>query len=201
MKKRNLPPNVKKTKKIRKTKKTKEGTEIKENCGAKENCKAKKNRGEVKTADATRGGVSSKGAPSGGERCVGVSNKGVSRGGGKNFKGLLSELGVGALGGFINGFFGGGGGMVIVPMLIGLLKYERKKAHASCIAVVLPMAAAGGLVYALGGKVDFIKLLPVGGGVLLGGITGALLLKKIKPELLNYVFCAIMALAGLKMLF
>lgn len=121
--------------------------------------------------------------------------------GGKGFKNLLSELGVGALGGFINGFFGGGGGMVIVPMLIGLLKYERKRAHASCIAVVLPMAAAGGLVYALGGKVDFIKLLPVGAGVLLGGIVGALLLKKINSKLLNYVFCAVMALAGLKMLF
>lgn len=188
MKKHNSPPNVKKN---RKTKKTKEGTEIKENRGAKENRGGKENRGAAKIV----------GAPRGGEQCVGVSNKGVSRGGGKNFKGLLSELGVGALGGFINGFFGGGGGMVVVPMLIGLLKYERKKAHASCIAVVLPMAAAGGLVYALGGKVDFIKLLPVGSGVLLGGITGALLLKKIKPELLNYVFCAVMALAGLKMLF
>lgn len=119
----------------------------------------------------------------------------------KSFKKLLCEAGVGALGGFINGFFGGGGGMVIVPMLTELLKYERKEAHASCIAVVLPMAAAGGLIYALGGNVDFIKLLPVGTGVLAGGATGALLLKKITPELLGYVFCAVMALAGAKMLF
>lgn len=156
---------------------------------------------EIKKTEKTKWGTEFK-ENRGEDKNFGADKKGgAAHGGGKNFKGLLSELGVGALGGFINGFFGGGGGMVIVPMLIGLLKYERKKAHASCIAVVLPMAAAGGLVYALGGKVDFIKLLPVVVGVLLGGIAGASLLKKIKPELLNYVFCAVMALAGLKMLF
>ncbi len=114
---------------------------------------------------------------------------------------FLRETVVGAMGGFINGFFGGGGGMVIVPMLTHILKYERKQAHASCIAVILPVAATSGAIYAFSGEVNFITLIPVAAGVLIGGIAGALSLKKIKSKTLGYVFCAVTAIAGIKMIF
>ena len=114
---------------------------------------------------------------------------------------FLIEAGVGALGGFINGFFGGGGGMIIVPLLIYVLKYERKTAHASCIAVILPVSIVSGIIYLFGGKLNGFNLLPASLGVFIGGIAGALLLKKIKAEILGYAFCLIMAIAGLKMIF
>lgn len=120
---------------------------------------------------------------------------------GLSFAKIFGEIGVGALGGFLNGFFGGGGGMVIVPMLIKLLKYERKAAHASCIAVILPVALTSGLIYAFSGEVDFVVLPAVAAGVLIGGVIGAVLLKKIKSKWLGYIFCGIMALAGIKMIF
>lgn len=119
----------------------------------------------------------------------------------KGKKRFFIAAGVGALGGFINGFFGGGGGMIIVPLLIYVLKYERKKAHASCIAVILPVSVISGIIYLFGGKLNGFNLLPASLGVFIGGIAGALLLKKIKAELLGYVFCVIMAIAGLKMIF
>ncbi|MEG2002466.1 MAG: TSUP family transporter, partial [Clostridia bacterium] len=37
--------------------------------------------------------------------------------------------------GFANGFFGGGGGMITVPVLAKALKYEEKKAHATALLV------------------------------------------------------------------
>ena len=40
----------------------------------------------------------------------------------------------GALIGLINGFFGGGGGMVVVPLLNKLFKMEQKKAQARTTA-------------------------------------------------------------------
>ena len=43
----------------------------------------------------------------------------------------------GIISGFINGFFGGGGGMIVVPMLINLLGFSPKQAHATSIAVIL----------------------------------------------------------------
>ena len=116
-------------------------------------------------------------------------------------KRLLIETGVGALGGFINGFFGGGGGMIIVPLLIYALKYERKKAHASCIAVILPVTVISGIIYFFGGKITWCNLLPSTVGVAAGGVLGALLLKKIKAKILGYAFCVIMIVAGFKMIF
>lgn len=119
----------------------------------------------------------------------------------KSKKRLLIEAGVGAAGGLINGFFGGGGGMIIVPLLIYALNYERKKAHASCIAVIFPVTVISGIIYLFGGKLTLANLLPSSIGVLAGGILGALLLKKIKAKFLGYAFCFIMAVAGLKMIF
>ena len=45
----------------------------------------------------------------------------------------------GGLTGFINGFFGGGGGMVCVPVLTGALKLSQKQAHATAIFFILPL--------------------------------------------------------------
>ena len=41
--------------------------------------------------------------------------------------------------GFINGIFGGGGGMIIVPILTFLLSKKNKIAHATAILIILPM--------------------------------------------------------------
>ena len=45
----------------------------------------------------------------------------------------------GALAGFINGFFGAGGGMVLVPLLLWLVRLEDKAAFSSAVAVILPL--------------------------------------------------------------
>ena len=45
----------------------------------------------------------------------------------------------GALAGCINGFFGAGGGMVLVPLLLWLVRLEDKAAFSSAVAVILPL--------------------------------------------------------------
>ncbi len=108
---------------------------------------------------------------------------------------------VGAITGFINGVFGGGGGMVVVPMLRFILKYSEKQAHATAILIILPLSIASGLFYSAYGKVDVGVFLPVAMGVVVGGIVGALLLKKLSAKWVSVIFCLVMAAAGAKMLF
>ena len=55
----------------------------------------------------------------------------------------------GALAGFINGFFGAGGGMVLVPLLLWLVRLEDKAAFSSAVAVILPLCAVSIAVYAV----------------------------------------------------
>ena len=45
----------------------------------------------------------------------------------------------GALAGAANGFFGGGGGMVLVPLLTRLCGLEQRRAFATSVAIILPL--------------------------------------------------------------
>lgn len=110
-------------------------------------------------------------------------------------KGLLG----GALVGAANGLFGGGGGMVAVPLLERRLPV--KKAHATAIAAVLPACIVSGTVYLRFGLVPLSLLVPAALGVVLGGVLGALLLPRLPARWTDLLFCAVMIAAGIRMLF
>lgn len=90
--------------------------------------------------------------------------------------------------------------MLVVPVLSFVAKLDERRAHATAIAVMLPLCIVSSAVYALKGSYDTSVFLPTVGGVLLGGIIGALLLKKINNNLLSFVFYGLMLFAGLKMI-
>ena len=103
--------------------------------------------------------------------------------------------------GFINGFFGGGGGMIVVPLLIFLLGLEEKKAHATAILVILPLSITSSIIYITKDGFEFLNLGLTTIGVILGGVFGSLILKKINNTVLRFVFAGIMVVAGIKMMF
>lgn len=103
--------------------------------------------------------------------------------------------------GFVNGFFGGGGGMVCVPMLEKVLGISNKKAHATAIAVIVPLSLLSSAVYIYKSKIDWMMVLWLSIGVCVGGFLGAIFLKKINSKLLRFIFAIIMLVAGIKMIF
>ncbi len=107
----------------------------------------------------------------------------------------------GVVAGFINGVFGGGGGMIIVPILIMLLNYKPNRAHATAILIILPLSIVSSLFYVAFGSLDLRVAIPAGSGVIVGGVIGALLLSKISNKWLIIIFSIVMAAAGVKMLF
>lgn len=112
---------------------------------------------------------------------------------------IILLIGAGIVVGFINGFFGGGGGMLVVPVLIYVMKSEIKKAHATALLVILPMTVASALTYIFKTDVNFIKALYVAVGTTLGGIIGAIVLKKAKNKVVQLVFLAVMLGSGVYM--
>lgn len=118
----------------------------------------------------------------------------------KNKKSVWLYVLLGAAAGFCNGLFGGGGGMIIVPMLVYLMKTEPRRAHATAIFLILPMSVVSGLFYA-SFKAFEIKIgVPCLIGVVLGGAAGALLLSKISSKWIMIIFALVMAAAGVKLL-
>ena len=114
---------------------------------------------------------------------------------------VLSYIVFGMIIGAINGFFGAGGGMLAVPVLSFVGGLGEKKAHATAIAVMLPLCIVSVVVYGVGKAIDLAVTIPTSIGVLFGGIIGAKLLKKLPETAVFFVFNLIMLIAGLKMLF
>ncbi len=119
----------------------------------------------------------------------------------KNKEALYMAL-AGTVVGAVNGFFGGGGGMIILPIFTMLLGFKQKTAHATAIAVILPISVISVIVYLIGNgfKAFNFDTLFIAIGVLIGGIVGALLLKKINNKWLVKIFAVVMLVAGVKML-
>lgn len=102
--------------------------------------------------------------------------------------------------GGVNILFGGGGGMLIVPALRYGMDLDEKKAHASAIAVVLPLSVFSAVIYTVRGVWDVCVGLSVGIGAVIGGAVGALALKKVPKTLLSVLFNVVMIYAGIRFL-
>ena len=132
------------------------------------------------------------------ELCIVADN--VNKKGNKT-KVIVLKIITGSLAGFINGMFGGGGGMTVVPCLIYLLGYKTNVAHATTIAIILPLSILSGILYTAFGSLQVIPAISTAIGVTAGGIVGAFLLKKANAKPLTIIFSLLMMAAGVKMLF
>lgn len=84
----------------------------------------------------------------------------------------LLALGLGA--GVISGMFGVGGGIVIVPALVGLLRFDQKLAVGTSLgALLLPVGLGGVIEYYNAGLLDLGAALAVALGLLVGALFGA----------------------------
>lgn len=114
--------------------------------------------------------------------------------------GLWIKLIAGAIIGFVNGFWGGGGGMICVPLLQNVIKLPEKKAHATTLLIMLPLSIASLVVYLFSGNLPIVDALKIGVGFVIGGVIGANILKKISNKWLGYLFSIIIIIGGVKML-
>ena len=110
---------------------------------------------------------------------------------------ILAGLAIGV----VTGLFGAGGGMLTVPALTFIAKFDEKHSHATAIAVILPLCLISSVVYALGATFENGVVLPTVIGVTIGGVIGALLLKKMSNGAISFLFYALMLFAGIKMIF
>ena len=102
--------------------------------------------------------------------------------------------------GLINGFLGAGGGIVVVPILSWLLKLKPKQAHATAIFVVLPLCVISGIIYLVLGNFSGQVFWPVLVGSVAGAILGTLLLSRLKNQVIIYIFCCVLIVAGIRMI-
>ena len=109
---------------------------------------------------------------------------------------------IGTVTGLLNGFFGSGGGAVVVPFMEQFAKVPAKRAHATAVGIILPLCVISSAVYFIKGEsqINFLALAAVSCGGLLGGFLGAKCLAKISVPWLHKLFGCAMLVVGIKML-
>ena len=107
----------------------------------------------------------------------------------------------GAAAGIANGFFGGGGGMILVPLLTGLCGLPQRQAFATSVAVILPLCVLSSVIYLLRGGLDWVAALPYLLGGLAGGFLGGKLFRKLRMDWLRRGFALLILYGGVRALF
>jgi len=107
---------------------------------------------------------------------------------------------IGLITGFINGMFGSGGGLIIVPSLIYILNIERHKAHATAISIILPLSFISTYIYIKNDFINFNIVILISIGAILGGFIGAKLLNKIPINILRKAFSILIIYISIRMI-
>ena len=104
----------------------------------------------------------------------------------------------GGLAGTANGFFGGGGGSVLVPVLTGYCKLDQRKAFATSVAVILPLCALSVVIYCFRGGLDVMAAMPYLIGGAAGGWAGGKWFRGVKLPWLKRVFGLLLIYGGVR---
>jgi uncharacterized membrane protein YfcA len=106
---------------------------------------------------------------------------------------------VGVAAGFLSGLFGVGGGILVVPALVMVMKMDQRLAHGTSLAAVLPISIASLVGYWAASEVDW----PVAGFLALGAVAGAVLgtklLHVVPQRLLALAFSGLLAATAIRL--
>ena len=109
-------------------------------------------------------------------------------------------MAIGLASGLFASLFGVGGGLIMVPLLIGLLAYDARAATATSLAAIIYTATFGTLSHGALGNVDWVTALLVGLPALAGVAMGVAAKRRVSSRALTYAFAALLAAVAVWML-
>lgn len=112
---------------------------------------------------------------------------------------MLIILG-GCLAGFINGLFGTGGGMILIPLLSLLGNMKQQDIFPTSISIIFPICLIALFTTAIGNPLPWAEALPYLIGGTIGGILAALTGKKIPVKWLHRFFGIMILIGGIRYL-
>ena len=108
---------------------------------------------------------------------------------------------IGLVAGLFSGLFGVGGGILIVPMLIGFRGYPPKTAMATSLAAILFTAVAAATSHAGAGNVAWKEGALIGLPAVAGAYVGAAVHQRIDSRRVTLLFALFLAIVAVRLAF
>lgn len=115
----------------------------------------------------------------------------------KTKAGTFVEILIGFSSGFISGFLGVGGGIVLIPAFLFILNLPIKVAMGTSLVIISAMAIPGTIVHYFLGHIDILIFLGLTVGVIPGSRIGSLLAIKARESSLKKAFGFFLLLVGI----
>lgn len=107
----------------------------------------------------------------------------------------------GAVAGILNGLLGAGGGVLLVPLLLGWIGLPARRAFATSVFIILPISAVTAAVYLHSGSLDLPLAAPYLLGGLMGGLAAGKLFKRLPVLWLRRAFGVVLIIGGVRSVF
>ena len=109
---------------------------------------------------------------------------------------VLAGLGAGA----VNGLFGAGGGMVLIPLLTLCTDLEEKEIFPTSVSIILPVCLVSICFSLQGNTLTFQSILPYLLGSVIGGVIAGFLGKEIPTKWLHKLLGLLILWGGIRYL-
>jgi uncharacterized membrane protein YfcA len=97
-------------------------------------------------------------------------------------------IAIGLAAGFLSGLFGVGGGILIVPLLMLVTRFDPRVAAGTSLAAIVPTSLVGALTYGFNGDVNWIAGALLAAGAVVGAQVGSFLLDKLPLRAIQWGF-------------
>lgn len=106
---------------------------------------------------------------------------------------------IGIVAGFASGLLGIGGGVIVVPGLVLILKMDQYSATATSSATIVMSASAALIAFGSQGSVDWPSALVIFAGSGIGAWLGARYVERVPEHVLAGVFSLVMLISSIRM--
>ena len=119
-------------------------------------------------------------------------------------KTVFVSLLIGAVAGMQAGLTGVGGGVFLVPLMVGSLKITQHEAHGTSLAVIIAIALVATITYAslghIPGDANWALIPALAFGAMVGVVTGAKLMMRVPARQLRWIFSVFVMALGIYMI-
>jgi uncharacterized membrane protein YfcA len=115
---------------------------------------------------------------------------------------ILLLIAIGLVAGTLGGMVGLGGGIILIPALILIMKLDQQTAQGTSIAIMLPPIGLFAVYnYYKAGYVNIKYAMIIAAAFMVGGYLGSSIALKISVDLMRKIFSVLLVVIAIKMFF